>query len=654
MKFSRIKYTNVGAALINMVTALVVYMLSRVVFFLVNWDTFAPYMSWKLAGSMLHGGLVFDTSALLYINALYLVLTLLPLPLKEKPGFHQGLKWLYVVTNSLGLAANLIDSVYVQYTGRRTTVSVFSEFANENNIASIIFGETCKHWYLLLVMVMMVAILWICFVKPKEGVWGARWHYYVVQVVSMLVLAPAAIVGVRGSVTAGTKPITINNANAFVNRPIEGTVVLNTPFTLIRSIGHKVFTDPHYMPQEAMKRAFDPVIIPRVDRRSQGRKNVFIIIVESMGKEYIGAYNHHLEGGRYKGYMPFVDSLVRRSLTFQYSYANGRKSMDAMPSVLSGLPMMVEPFFLTPATFNDVHGVPGMLKPLGYYSCFFHGGHNISMGFNAFAHDIGYDRYVGLNEYCRSKNPAYHGMDDFDGKWAIYDEPFMQFMLDNVDQFRQPFVATIFTASSHEPFHIPSKYKGVFKEGKLPIYKSISYTDMSLRRFFERASRQPWYRNTIFVLVADHASLSEHAEYKTDLGHYSVPIIFFTPDGSLKPAMRTDVIAQQTDIMPTLMHLVGYDKPYVAFGCDLLSTPPRDTWAFNYNNGVFQYIKGDYMMQFDGQRVTAMYRFKTDPLLKHNLVGKVKEQAAMEVTLKALIQQYMQRMNHNELVVRRR
>lgn len=654
MNISRFKYTPVGAALINMVTALVVYMLSRVVFFLVNWSTFAPYMSWKLAGSMLHGGLVFDTSALLYINALYLALTLLPVPCKEKPGFYQGLKWLYVVTNSLGLAANLIDSVYVQYTGRRTTMSVFSEFAHEDNIASIIFGETCNHWYLLLVMVMMVAILWICFVKPREGVWGARWHYYVLQVVSMLVVAPAAIIGVRGSATAGTKPITINNANAFVNRPIEGTVVLNTPFTLIRSIGHKAFADPHYMPQEAMKRAFDPVVVPRPDGRSQGRKNVVIFIVESMGKEYIGAYNRHLEGGRYKGYMPFVDSLVKRSLTFQYSYANGRKSMDAMPSVLSGLPMMVEPFFLTPATLNDVQGVPSMLKPLGYYSCFFHGGHNISMGFNAFARDIGYDRYVGLNEYCRSKNPAYHGMDDFDGKWAIYDEPFLQFMLDNVNQFRQPFVATVFTASSHEPFHIPDKYKGVFKEGKLPIYKSIGYTDMSLRRFFERASRQPWYRNTIFVLVADHASLSEHAEYKTDLGHYSVPIIFFTPDGSLKPALRTDVIAQQTDIMPTLMHLLGYDKPYVAFGCDLLSTPPRDTWAFNYNNGVFQYLRGDYMMQFDGQRVTAMYRFKTDPLLRHNLVGRVKEQAAMEVTLKALIQQYMQRMNHNELVVRRR
>ena len=145
MNISRFKYTPVGAALINMVTALVVYMLSRVVFFLVNWSTFAPYMSWKLAGSMLHGGLVFDTSALLYINALYLALTLLPVPCKEKPGFYQGLKWLYVVTNSLGLAANLIDSVYVQYTGRRTTVSVFGEFAHEDNIASIIFGETCNH-----------------------------------------------------------------------------------------------------------------------------------------------------------------------------------------------------------------------------------------------------------------------------------------------------------------------------------------------------------------------------------------------------------------------------------------------------------------------------------------------------------------------------
>lgn len=100
------------------------------------------------------------------------------------------------------------------------------------------------------------------------------------------------------------------------------------------------------------------------------------------------------------------------------------------------------------------------------------------------------------------------------------------------------------------------------------------------------------------------------------------------------------------------MGLLGYDKPYLAFGCDVLNTPADQTWAFNYNNGIYQYIKGDLMMQFDGNKVKAIYRFKTDPMLKHNLVGKEPQQVVMERELKALIQQYMDRMNNNQLMVK--
>jgi len=649
--FKKITHSNIGAAVLNMLLAYLVFMLSRVAFFCENWAMFAPHMSWQLLGSELQGALVFDTSALLYINALYLALMLLPLHLKERPPVHGGLKWLFVVTNAAGVASNLMDAVYFQYTGRRTTVSVFSEFANEGNIASILFTELANHWYLVLVFVALVWLLWRCYTTPQLEVYRRGWHYYVSQALALLVMIPVAIIGIRGSVTAGTRPITISNANQYVNRPVEAAVVLNTPFSLIRSIGKKAFVTPDYMSREQMELTYSPIHQhPVVDSLSHPGKNVVILIVESMGKEYIGAYNRDLDDGHYKGYMPFIDSLVSRSLTYRYSYANGRVSMDAMPSLLSGLPMMVEPFFLTPASLNDVQGISSMLDSLGYSTAFFHGAHNISMGFSAYAHSIGYQHYYGLDEYCRDSN--YGGMDDWDGKWAIWDEPFLQFTLDNINQLPQPFLATAFTASSHHPYHLPAQYRdSLVDEGGQPIHKCVRYTDLSLRRFFERASQQPWYRNTIFVLVADHTNLSSHAVYRTDLGLYSIPIIFYTPDGSLSPAMRDDVIAQQTDVTPTLLHLLGYDKPYLAFGCDLLSTPPEQTWAFNYNSGIYQYVKGDLMMQFDGERITGLYQFKTDPLLQHNLAGTPPAGADdMLQQLKAIIQQYMSRMNENRLL----
>ncbi len=647
--WKKLIHSNIGAALVNMLVAYLVWMLSRVAFFAENWSTFAPYMSWPLFKSMLHGALVFDTSALLYVNALYLVLMLLPFHLKERTGFHKGLKWLFVVTNAIGVAMNLMDAVYFQYTGRRSTVTVFTEFANEGNIASIILTEFVRHWYLVLAFIALVFILWRCYIKPRLEVYRFGHHYYISQLVALLVMIPLAIVGIRGSVTAGTRPITISNANEFVNRPVESSVVLNTPFSMIRSIGKKAFVTPDYMTAQEMEAIYSPVHEhPAMDGGTPG-KNVVILIVESMGKEYIGSLNPDLDGGSYKGYMPFIDSLLTQSLTFKYSYANGRISMDAMPSILSGMPMMVESIFLTPASLNDVDGISSMLDREGYSTAFFHGGHNISMGFSAYAHSIGYKHYYGLDEYCQS--PKYGGMDDFDGKWAIWDEPFLQFTLDNLEGMKQPFLATVFTASSHHPYNVPEQYRDSLRdEGGQPIHKCVRYTDLALRRFFERASREPWYQNTIFVLVADHTNQASHDVYKTDLGLYSIPIIFFAPDGSLEPAVRDDVIVQQTDITPTLLHLLGYGKPYVAFGDDLLSTDPAQTWAFSYNAGIYQLVKGDLMLQFNSAKTTAVYRFKDDRLLKDNLVGRLPEQQPMEQFLKALIQQYMSRMNENRLM----
>ena len=643
-------HSNIGAAVLNMLVAYLVWMLSRVAFFAENWSTFAPYMSWPLFKSMLHGALVFDTSALLYVNSLYLLLMLLPLHLKEQAGFHKGLKWLFVVTNAVGIAMNLMDSVYFQYTGRRSTVSVFSEFANEGNISSILLTEFANHWYLVLAFIVLVFLLWRCYTKPRLEVYRFGYQYYISQLISLLVMIPLAIVGIRGSVTAGTRPITISNANQFVNRPVEASVVLNTPFSMIRSIGKKAFVTPDYMPREQMEAIYSPVHNrPVVDELGHPGKNVVILIVESMGKEYVGSLNSDLDGGRYKGYMPFVDSLVAKSMTYEYSYANGRISMDAMPSILSGLPMMVEPFFLTPASLNDVDGISSMLDREGYSTAFFHGGHNISMGFSAYAHSIGYQHYYGLDEYCKSSK--YGGMDDWDGKWAIWDEPFLQFSLDNINGMKQPFLATVFTASSHHPYNVPEQYRDSLRdEGGQPIHKCVRYTDLALRRFFERASREPWYRNTIFVLVADHTNQASHDVYKTDLGLYSIPIIFYVPDGTLEPKHDTATIAQQTDITPTLLHLLGYSKPYLAFGSDLLSVSPEQSWAFSYNAGIYQLVKGDLLLQFDGNKTTAVYRFKTDKLLRENLVDKLPEQHPMEQYLKALIQQYMSRMNENRLL----
>lgn len=636
----------------NLVLAYVVYFVCRIVFLLTNYSSFSDNLTAAHLVEMLRGGFLFDSSAIMYTNVLWIVMVLFPIHLKETPTYRKVCKWLFVVVNSLAVVMNLCDCVYFQYTSRRTTSTVFSEFSHEGNLAGIFGTELIRHWYLLLIGVVLIYALWRLYLshnlKRHTICW---WRYSLATLVSILLMVPCILGGMRGGLAHSVRPITVSNANQYVNHPTEAAIVLNTPFSLIRTIGKNVFEEPKYFTDEKQMLSYYSPIHQPASGTVMNKKNVVVLIVESFGREYIGSLNRDLDGGKYRGYTPFVDSLLTHSLTFEYTFANGRKSIDAMPSTLSSIPMMVEPFFLTPASMNDLTGLAGMLHDKGYYSAFFHGAQNGSMGFEAFARATGYDKYFGRTEY--NADPKGGGDADFDGMWAVWDEPYLQHVVRMVNGFKQPFVASVFTASSHHPFKVPEQYAATFKdEGGQPIHKCVRYTDMALRKFFEAASKQPWYKNTVFVLVADHTNQNTHLYYKTDQGLYSIPIIFYTPDGSLETGVKQGVIAQQIDVLPTLMGILGYDKPYIAFGCDLLHTPAAQTWAFNYNNGVYQYFKGDFLLQFDGQKTKALYRFKTDPLLKQNLAGKLPNQSQLENELKSLIQQYMHRMTTNTLIIK--
>ena len=142
--------------------------------------------------------------------------------------------------------------------------------------------------------------------------------------------------------------------------------------------------------------------------------------------------------------------------------------------------------------------------------------------------------------------------------------------------------------------------------------------------------------------------MSNHDEYKSDIGGFCSPVIFYDPTGEMGVGMQ-DAIAQQIDIMPTILDYLGYDQPYMGFGIDLLNTPAEDTWAVNYLNGIYQYVKHGLVLQFDGQKTRAIYSID-DLLMKNNLIGEVPQQEDMETELKAIIQQYMERMNQNRLI----
>ena len=582
------------------------------------------------------GGLVFDTSAILYTNVLWVLMMLFPWYRKENPTYHLVCKWVYLVVNGIAFAMNLADAAYFPFTMRRTTTTVFGEFSNEGNLGRIFGLELINHWYLVVLFMVVMALMWWGYKTPQLDYrkMSGKVRYHVVSVVALLVFLPLCVAGMRGGFTTAVRPITISNANQYTDSPKDVALVLNTPFAMIRTIGKSVFVVPRYFESEdELEKIYSPVHAGSgnaCDTCVYNKRNVVILIVESFGREYIGALNKELEGGKYQGYTPYVDQLIGKSTTFKYSYCNGRKSIDGMPSILCSIPMFVEPFILTPASMNDFTGLAGLLGEEGYETAFFHGAQNGSMGFQAFARKTGFQKYYGRTEYEAAK-----GTDNFDGTWAIWDEPFLQYYAEEMSQMKEPFMTTVFTASSHHPFEIPEKYKTVFPEGPLEIHKCIRYTDMAIGKFFETARRQKWFENTIFVLTSDHTNMSDHKEYQTDLGGFCSPIIIYDPQ---KPEGEIqDKIAQQIDIMPTVLGLLGYQKPYLAFGIDVLNTPAEDTWAVNYLNGVYQYVKHGEVIQFDGK------------IIKGDKVKSEKVKGEMERELKAIIQQYMERMTQDRL-----
>ena len=309
--------------------------------------------------------------------------------------------------------------------------------------------------------------------------------------------------------------------------------------------------------------------------------------------------------------------------------------------------MFVEPFILTQYANNDVSSIASCLGQQGYRTAFFHGADNASMGFRSYALSTGFQDYYGMDEYCA--DPRFGAQDDFDGYWAIWDEEFLQYFSLMLDTLSQPFLATLFTATSHHPFNIPQCYQDTFLGGNMPVYRTIQYTDHALRQFFRAACKMPWYDSTIFVITADHTNVGEREEYKTDLGLFRVPIILFDPSGQL-PRGSSPAIMQQINSMPTLLNLLGYPHPYLAYGIDILNTPSHDSWAVSYTNGIYQYVTGDTLLHFDGQKVVGLYTLSADPLLKHNLLRPNSPQPDCH-HLQAIIQSYMQRMINNQLVI---
>ena len=611
------------------------YFLTRVLFYIYNIDLLKVDSVSDFL-SLCYYGLAFDTTAILYVNLLFIVFTLFPFLKNTTAEYQKFLFYLYFIPNLVAYGTNFIDFIYYKYTFARTTIVVLNVLEHETNKTTLLLSFLIDYWHVFILFIALSAF-WIYLykkVKVKLSLPTKKIHYFGFSVIGFFVIVLLTIGGIRGGdFKKSTRPINILDASRHVKNIVHSDIVLNTPFAIIRTLFTNSFVVPNYpeVNQQVIKEKIQP--IKQYHNNPETKPNVVVFILESYGREYIGALNKNAKIPNYKSHAPFLDSLSQHSLIFTNAYANGRQSIHGMSSVLAGIPSFKDAFTSSPYPKQKIESIVSTLESEGYNTSFFHGAANGSMGFLGFGNILGIDNYYGRTEFNDDSQ--------FDGFWGIWDEPFLQFMKKTLDNKKTPFFASVFTVSSHEPYIIPEKYKNRFREGDVPIHKCAEYTDFALKRFFDEAKNEPWFNNTIFVLVADHANQTFYDEYRKPINRYAVPIIIYKPNS--KYIGVDEDFAQQIDIYPTILDMIGYKKPFRSWGRSLLDKKTTEPFVINSTGTIYQYSRGNYICTFDGKKVLGFYD-KNDKELKINLIHKRNsEMNDLELRCKAFIQDYMER-----------
>lgn len=611
---------------------IVLYVALRLLFLLYNHALYADATPGELSLAFLRG-LRFDLAATAATGAVFLLLCLIPRQQPIAPGYQRLVKWAFLALNIPFLFINAIDMEYFRFNGRRSTVDLLT-LAGDPGVKWLSLAAT--YWLVLLVGASTAAALWIFYgrtptalVRPARpvrrlslGVWA----------LNLIVGMALVVIAVRGGLQS--KPISSADA-ATLGRSELAQLALNSSLTVIKSYQRAPLRRYNYIDPEQLLPYLRPMVdgektIPDVPRTD----NIVILILESFSAEYWGAGNGESR------YTPFLDSLASQSLFFSHHYANGRRSRDAVPAILAGLPALMPDSILDSLyAANDLVGLGTLLEPRGYTTSFFHGAKTGTMHFDTFTQIAGIQHYFGIEDYPDEK--------DFDGHWGVFDEPYLQYVTRELSQQKPPFAAVIFTVTSHNPYPIPEKYRGRFSKGTLPIHETIGYTDFALEQFFATARKQPWFDHTLFIITGDHTETLETPEYVNALGQYRVPMLVYHP-GFKFSGVDPNRVTEHADILPSVLDFLGIEPDRrLLFGQSIFRS--GEGRAILHANGHYWLIRGQDTLEFVPGASSQLFSLSTDPQLKSPIKGGTEQRGKMEREAEALVQYFNNGMLDNRL-----
>lgn len=498
-------------------------------------------------------GIRFDMAAITLSNAAIILFYFIPVK-------STWMKWQCLISalavslvNGFFLTINVIDIEYYRFTGKRFTLD---SFAVGHDIRQQLPQISLYYWpYAVLSVGLFIGL----FITSRRLLRLRSPDLLIPRISSLALLVGLLTVTGRG----GWQHKPLIPAQAFAGESAKlGILILNSSFTLMKSSQESKLARLNFMPDTEAHEILSASNSGESIALTSRPKNIVIVILESFAHEYVFPPQNK------KSYAPFLQSLAQRGSSFHYAFANGRRSIDALPAVFAGIPNWMEsPFITSPYQTNSLQALPNLLRAQGMKTQFFHGGDNGTMFFDVMADRFGFEDYIGAHEYPNQS--------DHDGRWGIFDEPFLQYAVQRLNQNTKPFLAGIFSLSSHQPYTVPTQYHNRFPRGGLDIHESIGYADYSLQKFYESAEQQAWFKDTLFIFTADHTQKTEYSEYETSLGRYRVPLIFIQNNQPL-PFPNLDRPAQHADILATVFDALGLPAHTIShFGSSLLKKAER-------------------------------------------------------------------------------
>ena len=604
--------------------------LVRSIFLLFNYVHFGPVSLPDFFLSFMHG-IRFDASSLIYILSIFILASLIPFNLRSSKSYQKLLYYIFLISMGIGLTIELMDIRYYEFSMRRSTANVFNQSSDFFRLLPQFLKD---FWYLFLILIGLLLIGSFLYRKTRLHENGNQFNT-IWQVGFLFIGLSLCVLAARGGIQG--MPITPLSATEMSSRSDLAPVINNTTINLLHSFQQRSLKGKTYFTSEKANALF-PIVHTPDDTLEMDKKNIVIILMESFGKEHVGFYN-----GR-QSYTPFLDSLLEAGLTFSHSFANGSRSNQAVVAVTTGIPsLMDDPLMISRYQGNQVEGIGNLLAPEGYSTLFFHGGNEGTFNIEVFARKAGFSQYFGREEYGNDK--------DYDGNWGIYDRPFMRYAGERLNQVDGPFCSVILTLSSHHPYRVEPSFRMTFPDLD-PQIRSIHYGDYALRDFFTVIKDQPWTKNTLFIITADHIGRMQDAEYFNLMGWFNVPILFYTVDGNMRN--KQDDIIQHIDILPSVLDYINFNKPYIQFGKSAFVEGEK-RWMFNKVPDGAIIADREYVMHFNGDRVMGLHTFAEYPKISKDIRNEhpvIAEELAGQ--LKAIWQVHDEAMINNTLTVKSR